>query len=289
MVPAPAPPSSKSTNCRKPSPPATRPPVLLTGRRSGWAISHFPRRLKNGRGKGAADIGPGVPGPMSDLRSPRPGHCAQRDHRAADRLVLPVEADDPQAFLAGIFCVGVSEIFRDFLRRVEFRHVTQVHDAGGGWLHRFSWLVGQRRQRAGRGPAGEVLRVTIAMVAGFPMRLNRRLSRLRHLRGEDAEVVAVGHRRPAGEAILQIGSGLLHRPREPDHENQRRLPAGRLRPTPPTPRRRPLRGLKPPAATALRPPFALPLNKPSPISFFHRQFFSRPRIPKSLSPTSGQD
>ena len=68
---------------------------------------------------------------MDDWRSPRPGQSAQRDHREADRLVLPVEADAPPAFLAGIFGVGVPEVVRDFIRRGEGRDVRRVYDAVG--------------------------------------------------------------------------------------------------------------------------------------------------------------
>ena len=68
---------------------------------------------------------------MDDWRSPRPGQSAQRDHREAVRLVLPVEADAPPAFLAGIFGVGVPEVVRDFIRRGEGRDVRRVYDAVG--------------------------------------------------------------------------------------------------------------------------------------------------------------
>ena len=63
------------------------------------------------------------------------------------------------------------------------------------------------------------------------------------------------------------------------------LPRPQL-PAPPPPRRCPPRGLKPPDATAQRPPFAPTLQKSSPSSFSRRHFSTRPRIPKSLSPTN---
>lgn len=90
-----------------------------------------PRRLKNRRGEDTADRCPGLTCPMDDWRSPRPGQCAQRDHREADRLVLPVEADAPPAFLAGIFGVVVPEVVGDFIRSGEGRDVRRVHDAVG--------------------------------------------------------------------------------------------------------------------------------------------------------------